>query len=416
MIRRHVTSRLRKALSDRPVVLLHGARQTGKTTLVRALAESDHPARYITFDALAALSAARNDPEGFLDGLDGPVVLDEVQRVPDLFLAIKAAVDRNRKSGRFLLTESANALLLPQLSESLTGRMEVVPLWPLSQGEREGFVEGFIDAAFGSDTPTPGGATRKESLTDRVLVGGYPEVQTMTSAERRDAWFDSYLATLLGRDIRDLARIEGLTELPRLLSLLAAQTSGLLNYADLARGAGLAQSTFKRYFALLEAVFLIRTIPAWHTNLGKRLAKAPKALVCDSGLAAHLVGADATRLREDRTLSGRLLESFVAMELTKQIAWSRTVPALYHFRALGGAEVDFVLERRAGAVVGIEVKSAATVGAADFGGLKILAETAGRRFHRGIVLYTGQEVVPFGPRLHALPVDALWRWGAGATV
>lgn len=412
MILRHAAARLRKALADRPVVLLHGARQTGKTTLVRALAAADHPARYVTFDTLTALSAARGDPAGFLAGIEGPVVLDEVQRVPDLFVAIKAEVDRQRDPGRFLLTGSANVLLVPRLSESLAGRMEIVTLWPLSQGEIEGAVEGFVDAAFGEAPPAPGAAARGVALAERVLRGGFPEAVAIGSAERRSAWFDAYLATILGRDVRDLANIEGLTELPRLLALVAARPMALLNYAELVRGAGLAQSTLKRYFALLEAVFLVRTLRPWHANIGKRLVKTPKVLLCDSGLAAHLMGIDDARLAQDRMLLGGLLESFVAMEITKQIGWSTAAPALYHFRTHEGDEVDLVLERRSGALVGIEVKSAATVTGTDFKGLRALAQAAGRRFHRGVVLYTGTEVVPFGPRLHAVPIEALWRWGA----
>lgn len=412
MILRHAAALLRVALADRPVVLLHGARQTGKTTLVRSLASGLRPARYVTFDALTALAAARGDAAGFLAGLDGPIVLDEVQRVPELFVAIKEAVDRHRTPGRFLLTGSANVLLVPRLSESLAGRMEIVPLWPFSQGETEGAVEGFIDAAFGQAPPALGAATRGVALAVRVLRGGFPEAVSIRSAERRRAWFDAYLTTILGRDVRDLANIESLTELPRLLSLIAARPMALLNYAELVRSAGLAQSTLKRYFALLEAVFLVRTVRPWHANIGKRMVKTPKVLLCDTGLAAHLMGLDAARLAHDRTLFGGLLESFVAMELTKQISWSAAAPTLYHFRTHDGDEVDLVLERRSGALVGVEVKSAATVTAGDFKGLRSLAETAGRRFHRGLVLYTGTEVVPFGPRLHAVPIDALWRWGA----
>lgn len=412
MIRRHATTRLREAMKDRPVVLLHGARQTGKTTLVRALADARHPSRYVTFDGLTELAAARNDPEGFLAGLDGPIVLDEVQRVPELFVAIKAAVDRKREPGRFLLTGSANVLFLPRLSESLAGRMEIVPLWPFSQGEIEGAVEGFVDAAFGPAVPALSILGGRTPLTERVLRGGFPEAVTIKPAHRRAAWFDSYLTTILGRDVRDLANIEGLTDLPRLLSLVAARPATLLNYSELARSAALPQSTLKRYFALLEAVFLVRTLPPWHTNLGKRMVKSPKVLLCDSGLAAHLMGVDIPRLAQDRTLLGGLLETFVAMELTKQITWSTAAPALHHFRTHTGAEVDFILERRSGAVVGIEVKSASAVTGGDFKGLHALAEVAGRRFHRGIVLYAGTEVVPFGPRLHAMPIDALWRWGA----
>lgn len=415
VIPRHATARLREALADRPVVLLHGARQTGKTTLVRALASADHPAHYVTFDALAALSAARGDPEGFLAGVEGAVVLDEVQRVPDLFIAIKAAVDRQRVPGRFLLTGSANVLLVPRLSESLAGRIEIVTLWPFSQGEIEGVVEGFVDNVFGDASPVLGAASADVPLEERILRGGFPEVVTIRSAGRRSAWFDAYLETILGRDVRDLANIEGLTELPRLLGIIAARPMALLNYADLVRGAGLAQSTLKRYFALLEAIFLLRTLPPWHANVSRRLTKMPKVLLSDSGLAAHLMAIDNASLARDRTQFGGLLESFVAMEITKQIEWSSTAPALYHFRTHEGDEVDLVLERRSGMLVGIEVKSAATITSADFKGLRALAQVAGSRFHRGIVLYTGKEVVPFGPRLHAVPIDALWRWGATPT-
>lgn len=409
MLARHVEGRLRTALSDRPVVLLHGARQTGKTTLTRAVAQ-ETGAHYVTLDDLTVLAAARGDAAGFLAAYDQPLVLDEVQRAPELLLAIKAAVDRKRTPGRFLLTGSANVLLLPQVAESLAGRMEIVPLWPFSQGEIEGTIEGFIDAAFGDAPPELGRVSPSAHLTDRVLRGGYPEALPIASAERRGAWFDSYVTTILQRDVRDLARIEGLTELPRLLALLASRPMALLNYADLSRGTGMPQSTLKRYFALLETVFLIHLLPPWYTNIGKRLVKTPKVLIMDTGLAAHLMGIDDARLAQDRTLLGGLMEGFVAMELVKQSGWSANPPALYHFRTHEGEEVDLVLERRGGALVGIEVKCAATVSAEDFKGLRVLAEIAGRRFRRGIVLYTGAEVVPFGAGLFAMPVAALWRW------
>lgn len=212
--------------------------------------------------------------------------------------------------------------------------------------------------------------------------------------------------------MRDLANIEGLAELPRLVALIATRPMALLNYAELVRSAGLAQTTLKRYFALLQAVFLVRTLQPWHGNLGKRLVKTPKVLLTDSGLAAHLMGFDAARVEADRTLFGGLLESFVAMELVKQTGWSNAAPALYHFRSHGGDEVDLVLEDRSGSIVGIEVKSTATVAGADFRGLRALEEATLRRFRRGVVLYTGSEVVPFGSRLFAVPVEALWRWGA----
>ena len=409
MLARHAAARLDTALADRPVVLLHGARQSGKTTLVRAVAE-ESGSRYVSLDDFTMLAAARNDAAGFLAGFAQPLVVDEVQRAPELLLAIKAAVDRKRTPGRFLLTGSANVLQVPRVADSLAGRMEIVPLWPFSQGEIEGTLERFIDAAFGDAPPVLVHSSSSPRLTDRVLRGGYPEAAPIKSAERRRAWFDAYLTTILQRDVRDLARIEGLTELPRLLALLASRPMAQLNYADLSRGTGLPQSTLKRYFALLEMVFLVRLLPPWHASIGKRLVKTPKVLLTDTGLAAHLMGIDDARVARDRTLLGGLLESFVAMDLVKQAVWSADPPALYHFRTHEGDEVDLVLERRGGALVGIEVKSAATVSAADFKGLQVLAGIAGQRFHRGIVLYTGSEIVPFGAGLFALPVEALWRW------
>lgn len=414
MLPRHAATLLRTALADRPVVLLHGARQTGKTTLAQAVAETSG-AHYLTLDDMTVLSAARADPAGFLAGFAQPLVLDEIQRAPELLVAIKAAVDRTRTPGRFLLTGSANVLLLPQVAESLAGRMEIVSLWPFSQGEIEGGSENFLDAVFGRAQPMLERRPRATPLADRVLRGGYPEASQIKRAERRRAWFDAYVTSILQRDVRDLARIEGLTELPRLLALLAARTMAQLNYAELSRSIGLPQSTLKRYFALLEAVFLVRLVPPWHTNIGKRLVKTPKVLLTDTGLAAHLMGIDGTRLVHDRGLLGGLLEGFVTMELIKQAGWSAAPPALYHFRTHEGDEVDLVLERRDGTVVGIEVKSAATVTAADFKGLRALAAAAGRRFRRGIVLYTGREVVPFGADLFAVPVEALWCWRDRAT-
>lgn len=409
VLARHAAARLHTALADRPVVLLHGARQTGKTTLVRAVAEQSG-SRYVTLDDLTTLAAARSDAAGFLAGFAQPLVVDEVQRAPELLLAIKAAVDRKRVPGRFLLTGSANVLQVPRVAESLAGRMEIVPLWPFSQGEIDGSEEGFIDAAFGDALPVLLPSSSSVRLIDRVLRGGYPEAAPIKSADRRRAWFDAYVTTILQRDVRDLARIEGLTDLPRLLALLSSRPMAQLNYADLSRGTGLPQSTLKRYFALLEAVFLVRLLPPWHANIGKRLVKTPKVVLTDTGLAAHLLGIDDARVARDRALLGGLLENFVAMELVKQTAWSADPPALYHFRTHEGDEVDLVLERRGGTLVGIEVKSAGTVSASDFKGLRALAGIAGRSFRRGIVLYTGSEVVPFGAGLFALPVEALWRW------
>lgn len=412
MYRRNIAPLVREALQDTPVVLLNGARQTGKSTLVRSGMLGNGGSRYLTLDEAGVLAAAEADPAGFLSGLEGPVILDEVQRSPGLFPAIKVEVDRDRRPGRFLLTGSANVLLLPSLSESLAGRMQILTLWPLSQGEIEDVQEGFVDTVFSEGSISfPQELKGTSDLHERLLRGGYPEALGRVSEARRRAWFGSYVTTILQRDVRDLSNIEGLTELPRLLSLLTARTASLVNYAELSRSASMPQSTLKRYVSLLEATFLVQFLPAWSSNLGKRLVRSPKLLLCDTGLISGLQDLSAERLASDPILVGPLLENFVAMELRKQSAWSQTQPELFHFRTQAGQEVDVVMEDAAGRIVGVEVKAAATVGARDFRGLRALAEATGDRFRRGIVLYTGRTAVPFARDLHALPVSSLWMCG-----
>lgn len=391
------------------MVLLHGARQTGKSTLAQWLASKQRPSRYLTLDDAGVLAAAQGDPGGFIAALKEPVVIDEIQRAPGLFMAIKAAVDRDRQLGRFLLTGSADVMLLPRLSESLAGRMEILTLWPLSQGEIDGIKESFLDAVFGNELPTKIKIRQDWSgLLARMLRGGYPVVQGRLTENRQKAWFSSYVSAILQRDVRELASIEGLTLLPRLLSLLAARSTSLLNVSELSRSVAIPQTTLKRYMALLEMTFLIQTLTAWSSNLSKRLVKAPKLILNDTGLMAYLLGLSRERLVTEGTLAGPLLENFVVMELRKQAAWSRTRPQVFHFRTLTGQEVDIVLEDAAGKLVGIEVKASGTVDGKDFRGLRALAELTGKRFQNGVVLYTGSECIPFGPRLHAMPLSSLW--------
>lgn len=407
MISRHATPRLLAGLRDTPVVYLQGARQTGKSTLVRIIAKQHHPATYLTLDTAAAFASSAEDPERFVMGLDRPVVIDEAQRAPALALAIKAAVDADRRPGQFLLTGSASVMSLSKLSESLAGRMELHTLWPFSQGELSGVRETFVDRVFAAKLLPPE-ATAECSLIDRMCTGGYPEIQARKSPTRREAWFDSYIDSILQRDVRDLVNIERLSEIPRLLALLASRVAQPVNFADLARTFAIPQTTLKRYMALMETTFLVRLLPAWFSNIGKRLTKAPKLLLVDTGLLTHLLEADANRLRRDRTLLGHVLENFVGMELIKQLGWSEKRCKLFHFRTESGAEVDLVLEDRAGRLVGIEVKCAASLQRQDFRGLETLAELSGRRFVRGVILYTGATTVPFGKTLHALPLSQLW--------
>ncbi len=419
---RNLAASIAVSLTDSPVVFLQGARQTGKSTLARDLVAAGTLDRYLTLDDGPVLAAATSDPDGFVAGLDGSTVIDEVQRAPALAIAIKAAVDRNRRPGRFLLTGSANLMVLPTLAESLAGRMEIHTLWPLSQGELDGHRDTFLDAIF--DDTLPLGQRVDDSpldVTGRMARGGYPEMLGRKDPARRRAWFDGYIQAILQRDIRDISNVRDLADMPRLLALLASRAAGLLDYADIARALSMPQTTLKRYTALLEAVFLIQTLPAWFTNIGKRLAKAPKLFMNDTALLLHLLGVDAKRLqfdpmRADTTVAGAVLENFVVLELRKQQGWSELRPSLHHFRTHGGDEVDIVAEDPEGRVVGIEVKSTASVTANHFKGLKALAEAAGDRFVRGIVLHRGREPVPFGRNLLALPVSRVWRQGQAAGV
>jgi uncharacterized protein len=407
MIRRHIEDSVRRAMADTPVVLINGARQTGKTTLSQAIA-AEAGALYFTLDDYATLALAAGDPSGFIRNLDGPVVIDEIQKAPDLFPAIKIAVDKARRPGRFLLTGSANVMTLPRLSESLAGRMEIIPLYPFSAGELAGKVEGFLPRLFAGTIAKSKLPSASESIGTRLTRGGYPEATERKSDDRRAAWFASHISTILQRDVRDLARVDALHSLPNLLKLLAARASGLLNLADVGRDASLPHSTLTRYLTLLETVFLVHRLPAWSRNLGQRLVKAPKVHLVDTGLACHLLGTDARRLAEDRPLLGRLLESFVVGELRKQVSWIDPRIALHHFRTATGSEVDVVLDKPDGSVAAIEVKASATVAASDFAALKALRSQLGKQFRAGVVLYLGDQIVPFGDQLWLVPIPALW--------
>jgi predicted AAA+ superfamily ATPase len=411
MYPRHIAPLLADALSDTPAVLINGARQSGKSTLVQSQAISaGAPRQYLTLDDSAVLNAAKSDPAGFINGLQGAVTLDEVQRVPDLFLAIKAAVDRQRQPGRFLLTGSADVLLLPGIADSLAGRMEVLSLWPLSCAEMVGSPAlNRADALFQGDwSALAVPPCERDELIARLLAGGFADAVARTNARRRDAWFDSYVQAILQRDVRELANIEQLTEIPNLLQLLATRSGTLLNFAELSRTAGLSQSTLKRYFALLEMLFLVVRLPSWERNPGKRLVKAPKVFLPDSGLLNHFMAATLESLAAKPGLPGGMVETFVLAELLKHVAFSAQRLSLWHYRTQTNIEVDFILENRLGQITGIEVKASATVDGKDFKGLRHLQETEPAIFQRGIVLYSGREVVPFGEKLWAVPLSIWW--------
>jgi len=397
-----------EATKDTPVILVNGARQTGKSTLIRHLFPPDQRPDYFSFDDLARLSAARSGPQSFVDALPERVVLDEIQRVPELFLPIKLSVDQNRKPGRFLITGSADVLSLPKIADSLAGRIEVHTIWPLSQGEIRGRLENFIDAAF-SDKSLP--TVKPTTITEVIryaTTGGYPDVIRRDDPHRRASWYDGYITSLMERDVRDLANIDQLIALPNLLQLLASRAGALLNNADISRSLQLNVSTLRRYLGLLELLFLVVPLRPWYRNVGKRLVKSPKIYLNDTGLLCHLLSCNEKALSTNPTLFGGVFENFVLMELIKQLGWSKTRAKIYHYRTVSGQEVDIVLEAADGRIVGIECKSSSSVSADTFKGMHSLKEDAGKKFHRGIVLYIGTSTVSFSKQFQAVPASALW--------
>ncbi len=411
MFKRHARNLILEAAGDSRVVMVAGPRQSGKTTLVRELIADVLPMSYVTLDDAPARRLAADDPVGFVSGLDLPVAIDEVQRAPELLLEIKRRVDRDTRPGQFLLTGSARVLSLPDVGDALVGRVEPVTLWPLSLAEIEGSKGNLVDALFAGEVPAIVDApVGRDAWLDRALAGGLPEARERAPGRRRDAWFSSYLTTLMERDVRDLADIRALDEVPALITLVAARSTGPLNLAGLAGELRISEASVRRYLALLDAAFVVLRVPSWRRSMGRRATAAPKYQLVDSGLAAHVLSLTPERLDADGALAGGLLESFVRMELVKQAATSDSRPTMHHFRTRGGGtEVDAVLERRGGEIVGVEVKASATPTERDFRGLSELRDTRGEKFLAGIVIHCGEQTLNFGERMWAVPVSALWQ-------
>lgn len=403
MVERFATAEVRAALEDTPVVLVHGPRQSGKSTLSQSFADR----RYVTLDDPIPLERAKSDPAAFLDTYGWPLTIDEIQRAPELFLPIKAAVDRERKPGKYLLTGSANVLALPKIADSLAGRMDIVDLMPFSQAEVEGRTPTFIEKAFSQELPKMG-RYDADDLFERIARGGFPEPSLRSNAARRDAWFANYVRTLLERDVRDLANIEALAQLPRVLRLLAARCGETLNVVSLSRDTGIPNTSLHRYLDLLKAVFLLHHVPAWSTSHDTRLTKTPKTYMVDTGLLCYLDNLSPGSLKDDLMRLKAVLENFVALELKKLSLVSELRPDLYHLRTVRQLEVDFVLEGRGGAVVGLDVKPAATLNPSDADGLRFLNELAGDQFKGGVVLYMGSEIEPLDRNIVGMPISALW--------
>jgi hypothetical protein len=397
---------LQEALGDTPAVLINGPRQSGKTTLARQCGE-DMP--YLSLDDATRLSAARADPQGFIRQIDRAII-DEIQRAPELLLALKLSIDSDRRPGRFLLTGSANVMSLPTIADSLAGRIEVHALLPLSNAEIAGREPNFLERAQAQDWSAPAREDVPgvgDALVLHVLAGGYPEMRSRATPRRRQAWAQAYLTTLVERDIQDVARIEEAARIPQLMAILAMMSGQLLNLSQIGGQLGLNVHTAEKYIGILEKLFLVRRLPAWGRNELSRLVKTPKLHFLDAGLHSALVRANADLLRNERNRFGPILESWVFGELLKIASLAPGQWFLSHYRDKDQVEVDFVLESPLRSIIGIEVKASATVTAGDFKGLRRLREHCKDAFVSGIVLYDGPSALPFGDGLWAVPLGWL---------
>ena len=410
MYRRYIIHPIAEALKDTPVIVINGARQVGKSTLCEQLIEDGHfKGQIVTMDDPTVLAAAKADPLGFLQNQDRHLIIDEIQRVPELLLSIKKLVDEDRRGRRIILTGSADVMSLPAVADSLAGRIELHNLWPLSQDEMLGRKSGFIKNLVSAESGFRSNKIEWATILQMINKGGYPESLQRQTETRRLKWFESYIGAVLQKDIRELSNIEGLTQIPNILQLITTRVGSTINLSDISRLSGVKNTTLQRYMTLLEYVFLIIKIPAWTPNAEGQFVKSPKIFLNDTGLLSHLMGESAQNI-ENRTKAGALLENFVVMEIIKQISWSDTTLKPYHFSIHKGAEVDLVLEDRGKKLYGIEIKSSASLKASDFNGLKRLADLAGKKFQKGIVLYTGEQVLGGfgGKNLHAIPISNLW--------
>lgn len=405
IISRNIKDTLDRALSRSRVVLLNGARQVGKTTLVLELVKKKYT--YLTFDDEITYLSAKENPVAFISKIEKPVIIDEVQRVPEIFMAIKRDVDKNQKKGNYLLTGSANPLLIPRLGDSLAGRMEVIDLFPLSQGELDGYKEVFIDNIFGDFKLKKSKSLSKKDLYTRIIKGGYPAVQSLEEQDH-NAWMRNYLNLILQKDIKDLAQIEKLTEIPNLLKILASRASGLLNVSEVSRETKMVAKTVHRYLALLETIFLINLQLPWSTNITTRFIKAPKLYLTDTGLLSYLLDINLDKAISDTAYMGKIVENFIVNEIRKQATWSKKEIKIYHSRTTAGQEVDLILEDRSGNIIGIEIKNSEKIIKDDFKGLKFLKEKIKKKFLMGIVFYVGKEQLPFDENLYCLPISNLW--------
>ena len=399
---------LLRALKDFPVVLIQGPRQCGKTTLAHMLNSKKEVYKYISFDNESIAKTAQDDPIGFIHNLPKRVILDEVQKAPEIFPTLKTVIDKNRKPGRFILTGSASVLHLPRLSESLAGRMCILRLYPFSQNELSNDTSCFFKSIFKKKIITQEVKPVSLSLLiDKITKGGYPVALKLPTETRVASWYTNYINTLIQKDIRDISQMRAVDILPNLLTLCATQTAHLLNFSRLASAFQVSRSSIVYYISLLEHMFFLEKLQPWFHNRLSRIIKTPKIHISDTGLACALLKINKLSLQKDPILLGQLAETFVFQELKKQASYSSKYYDFFHYRNRKGHEIDIIIEHN-NEILGIEVKLSSTIRSSDFNNLRRLKNIIGKQFARGVLIYTGNVCMCIEKELFAMPISYLW--------
>ena len=419
MLDRHIITTIEDSLKFFPAVLLNGARQVGKSTLVEQLVKGKKIHRYISLDDITVLESANRDPQGFIEQFTSSIAIDEVQRVPNLILAIKRQIDSLKESGKFLLTGSANILSYPNIRDSLAGRMDIVSLEGLSFNEamrakRSCFIEdlintsnvnALIDRWFKQYNESRLPPLSDKLIAELIFFGSFPEVMLKKHTEYRNKWFASYITAYVEKDIRDLSKMVDIVSFAKLLRIVGLRTGNLLNNSNLSIALGLDHRTIVRYIELLEISFQITTLQPWSSNLGKRYIKTPKIYMNDVGLASYFCGINDMSLVKGHQNYGHLLETWVFSELRKSLIY-HPLAQIFFYRNHQGIEVDFLITQ-GDKVIGIECKSSASLTAKDYKNLRFMQAEMKNDFI-GIVLYRGEQIIKVDDNIIAVPLGMLF--------
>ncbi|MEO0443730.1 MAG: ATP-binding protein [Pseudomonadota bacterium] len=400
-------STIERMLNKRRILLLSGPRQCGKTTLARSLQSDD--AAYLTLDDTTLEAAAQNDPHTFVKHQSKTLIIDEIQRVPSLLTAIKKVVDEDNRPGQYLLTGSANIQALPNVQESLAGRVSNIRLRPLSQGEQQQKTPSFLERAFSGHVDKGSEFYDRDTLLDIALSGGFPESLTLDSLERK-AWHLDYIQAMLERDLKDIAKIQRQDAMRELVSVLAAWSSKFMDIASIGKGLSIRRPTVESYISALEALYLVERVRPWTKTDYERVGKQSKLFMTDCGLMASLLGWRMDQIRLDSDRSGKLIETFAFNELASQVDVHKPRYQLYHYRDREKREIDFIIEREDGALLCVEIKAGSSVKNNDFKHIHWFKKHLAKDNPvTGVILYSGEHIAAFGEGLWVVPFGELWR-------